>query len=102
MLFYGLINRTEKLKIINYDDDIYRIPELYEFFNDIDYVEVCSLKNSIYIDHLNYLSLPSNCSAMLTWYETRWLYKWLEIGDFDKNINELITLIEKGLIRIIR
>lgn len=100
MLFYGLINRTEKLTVVNYDDE-YKIPELYEFFNDIDYVEVCSLNNSITINHLNNLILSSK-SGMLTWYQTRWLYKWLEIGDFDKNINELITLIEKGLIRIIR
>lgn len=98
MIYYGLLNKNyNKIRLVNHRYD-YRVPELYEFFNDIKEIEVCNVKNAV-VDHLTEMIWDADYSQ-LTWYITQWKYIWLEQDSFEKNINLLKELIDRGLIRI--
>jgi hypothetical protein len=99
MLYFGLVNDYHKLTVVNYEEQTYRIPELHEFFNDIESIEVCSPVHVFRETPLSSIIL-SSMSGMLFWYDTQWKFCWLEQGSFDTNIEQLIELLKRGLLRI--
>jgi len=101
MLFYGIISGRNKLHIVGVEEGYYT-PNLEEFFDHIGELEICSPEkvHTIVNPILNDLVLPAT-DPRLVWYHTMWSYTTLfDSPTFGKDINELVNLLNRGLLRI--